>query len=381
MRGGAGCGIIVKKRHPASNRVFISSNATKGGLTVEQVEDFADQQEAGGASKKRGKRPRDEQHHHHGIEAAPPPPAYDAAVSGGAAVPPPQPQHAAPPHAPAASRVKLIPEGPNGRLSRSQLVQLVRIKYQASSIVPRFYVCNRCGVKGEHWVQECPTARDADFDRTIVWGEPSKKMEQARAERKLREQEEGVEAEVERLLNSESGDGCVGITAAGALGMADGQTVEEDDDDGSSSSSSSSSDDNSSKGDDDDGTNDRAVPGGDDNNDDAMIEISARTAPLGFAEEEAPKGAADAPAVTVSPALASDGKKNVTFASEQQQQLDSANAPPRRRRAPRQRAHSPTLYERLTEQDRLVERGLLLQAIRFFCVNNYFLPASDETTS
>ncbi|KEG10260.1 zinc finger protein, partial [Trypanosoma grayi] len=66
---------------------------------------------------------------------------------------------------------RIIPLGPNGTLTRGQKVQLMRDKYRDAKTVPRFYVCHRCGEKGTHWVDECPTKGDEAFERQIVWGE------------------------------------------------------------------------------------------------------------------------------------------------------------------------------------------------------------------
>ena len=71
-------------------------------------------------------------------------------------------------------RKKMIPLGMNGKLSHAQRLQLVREKYRDAVRVHPFYVCNRCGEKGKHFVNECPTIGDDAFDRVISWGEARK---------------------------------------------------------------------------------------------------------------------------------------------------------------------------------------------------------------
>ena len=63
----------------------------------------------------------------------------------------------------------ILPLGANGRYTRIQLVQMVKDKYRSASTVPRFYVCNRCGAKGQHWVANCPTGGDKIFDAHQTW--------------------------------------------------------------------------------------------------------------------------------------------------------------------------------------------------------------------
>ena len=135
-------GIVIKKR-PNSERAFISSNAH-----ASTMKDEAEAGEEEDMEKRRVKKLQRLEH----------------AQGGGGA--------AAGPAPPSTRPVKLIPKGPNGKLSKSQLVQLVRTKYQEATTVPPFYVCNRCGTKGVHWVSACPTAGNHEFDRQVVWAHP-----------------------------------------------------------------------------------------------------------------------------------------------------------------------------------------------------------------
>jgi hypothetical protein len=218
-----------------------------------------------------------------GTSTAPAPAIAPAAIAAAPqtthpGVPPHQP------HAPLMRRPKLIPEGFNGKLSHRQRVQLIREKYLDATEVPRFYVCHRCGEKGSHWVAECPTIGDANFDRPNAKRVANEVPDEVGSSRKrMREDEE----------NPEPAD------------------------------------------------------------DDAPIEVSAAAIP-----GEQP------PHLVVNP-MTTPGSASIL----------------RRRRLPlRPRPKPPSLFDRLTEDERVVEQGLLLQAIRFF-VRSDFLGQGVDTQS
>lgn len=190
--------------------------------------------------------------------------------------------------APAAVRQKMIPLGPNGRFTKSQLVQIVRERYQTAQRVPAFYVCNRCGEKG-HWVDDCPTAGDSAFDATNRWAAPR--------------QNEAVSVPVAGPTDP-AGD------AASASSS-------------STSSSATSSD-----------------------SDEAPCEADA-SKPLKPEQASVVKAA---PRAHVSS----------------------------HRRAMARAARPPTLFERLTEDEQISERGLLLQALRYFVHADFFAEAPQQ---
>lgn len=127
-------GVLIKKKRSRDESSYISSNAQRLETPVAQEE------------------PERDVVYLHAPQAIPPP-ADEA------------------PAPPSVRRPKLVPEGPDGRLSKSQKVLLIREKYRESKVVPKFYVCNRCGEKGLHWVADCPKLRDERFHRHNEWGE------------------------------------------------------------------------------------------------------------------------------------------------------------------------------------------------------------------
>eukprot|EP00760_Papus_ankaliazontas_P018961 PhM_4_TR17792/c0_g1_i1/m.76318 len=55
-----------------------------------------------------------------------------------------------------------------GKARVTAMVQQVRDRYQNMKHPPTYYVCHRCGEKGQHWSHECPTNGDETFDKKFV---------------------------------------------------------------------------------------------------------------------------------------------------------------------------------------------------------------------
>lgn len=232
-----------------------------------------------------------------------------------------------------ARKPKLIPEGPDGRLSRSQKVQLIREKYRETTNVPKFYVCNRCGEKGAHWVAECPTTGDDRFDRRAEWGEERKYPLHPSVAVPLRlvEDTEAPQPDVvttsaapDRAEETEEEGRCVDVTVT-RRSESDSEDQSEDDD----------------------------------------------------AEEELPQevDARNACCAEDSGQPSDSEKCSRTFVSTIQPaaaaRLSGKKRPVIRSRLPRGRA-APSLFDRLTEDSGVDEKGLLLQAVRFFVARNFF---------
>ncbi|CAD2213384.1 zinc finger protein [Angomonas deanei] len=233
-----------------------------------------------------------------------PPPAQPEAPRQGSAAPDERAQRPLP------RKTKLVPMGPNGTLTKRQKVQLIREKYAESKQVPQFYVCQRCGKKGDHWVADCPTKGNAVFDRHLVWGE----------------------AKLEHKSNRAPQEEDAGPT---------GEAVEPEAQDSAPAQS-------------EEGTRDEEA------------EVPER--------DDVPEQT-EQPPEEVTAHRDSEGEKifTKTVAPVAARKMNHPPRHPNTRHMP----HKETLYEKLTEEDRMNERGLLLQAIRFFVNRNFFLPEQN----
>ncbi|KAF5221442.1 hypothetical protein ECC02_005504 [Trypanosoma cruzi] len=232
---------------------------------------------------------------------------------------------------------RIIPLGPNGTLTRGQKVQLIRDRYRDAKTVPRFYVCHRCGEKGNHWVDECPKRDDENFGRQTVWGE--ERLEPARQKHRTEGEKEEEKAKTKNINENEGQmedipsppGGGGGNTKGSTTAFCEGKDLAEDDgalelveDDADPPAESSARK--------DDATGDSTNP---------TTEVSRILAPVAAAALTKKKGKA--------------------------QQMGSSRS---RTRPP----PPPTLYERLVESRKANEQGLLLQAFRFFVMRRFFEP-------
>lgn len=255
----------------------------------------------------------------------------------------------------ASHQVKMIPLGPNGTLTPRQRVQLVRERYAAAKEVPQFYVCHRCGRKGEHWVDDCPTKDDATYNRHVVWGEA--KMEvgeggkaRSRAAQKGRAEPNSRDVPPEMVAKEE-------VKASPPP-----QSVQQE----------ASTDPQESP---------QEAPHAEEKPEEkpdatsscADHDISASTAPAhsstSGAEDNDKNNDDDAPPVPQSAAPPADAPVEVTRVMAP---VAAARYAQQRRDPPRRPPPPPTLYERLTEEERMNEQGLLLQAMRFFTARDFF---------
>ncbi|KPI88773.1 hypothetical protein ABL78_2152 [Leptomonas seymouri] len=258
---------------------------------------------------------------------------------------PEQPSLASPPTRPSSlssskQPSKIIPLGPNGTLTPRQRVQLVRERYASAKEVPQFYVCHRCGKKGEHWVDDCPTKGDPTYNRRVLWGETkigagegkskaAEKRERSGRSRNARREEEehGEQRPAEQGEDNTVADaGPLRGSAPPANSAVEGEAPEAD--------PRSCHIDNS-------GGNGRSDSERD-----------------------------DGPPVPQSAAPPADEPKEITRVMAPVAAARYAN--PNRRDPLRRPPPPPTLYERLTEEERLNEQGVLLQAMRFFTARDFF---------
>ncbi|RNF20589.1 zinc finger protein [Trypanosoma conorhini] len=329
-------GVLVRKR-PRTEEAYIDSDAL--------------QQSARAATSKAAERHRRQQQQQHANEEEP---EEKEEVTERQRLPVPTPPHhaeeaavrehlpTAAEHPPAPGRPKrIIPLGPNGTLTRGQRVQLIRERYRDAKTVPSFYVCPRCGEKGRHWVDECPTRGDETFERRTVWGEERREppRQRRRTERDAEEAKPAAqnagdsEGQVDDAPAPSGGDdrGTQGGVASpcDGEGRAEAAALELVEDDGGPPAELSARRHDNSEG----ATN-------------ATPEVSRMLAPVAAA------------------ALSRRGRRPQEGQSRQSQPARSRPRPP----------PPPTLYERLVESRKASEQGLLLQAFRFFVMRRFFEP-------
>lgn len=234
--------------------------------------------------------------------------------------------------APAPRKQRLVPEGPDGRLSKSQKVQLIREKYRESQVVPKFYVCNRCGEKGTHWVADCPMLHDERFERHNDWGEDHRPR--PRLERPTANQDE--ESAVD-------GDATCSIAVPTEL-KESADAIE------------------------------HALPsGGDDVTACSRHAQEELITAGGVAEHDI-----DAPAATDarggdhSPEVREFVKVIQPVAAKRMRGHTSGRGVGRRQDVLTNRDHQHSLFSRLTVDEGINDKGLLLQALRFFVVRDFF---------
>ncbi|KAG5473718.1 hypothetical protein LSCM1_04348 [Leishmania martiniquensis] len=258
-------------------------------------------------------------------------------------------------HAAPARPTKMIPLGPNGTLTPRQRVQLVRERYAAAKDVPQFYVCHRCGIKGEHWVADCPTKGDCTYDRHIVWGE-AKLAAVERGTKPTREKAKSGknESEQQRPRDAPQQEACEATTR----GNGDAEQY---------AAVQMSLD-----------VPTQPSPG--EPRKGSSAERQGEAHPDATCASEAPETAAtdvphdqseeDAPPVPQSAAPPADAPREVT---RMMAPVAAARHAQQNRRDPvRRPPPPPTLYERLTEEARMDEQGVLLQALRFFVARDFF---------
>lgn len=229
-----------------------------------------------------------------------------------------------------------IPLGPNGTFTRQQMVQMVRERYADSTQVPRFYVCNRCGTKGEHWVGDCPTKGDTTYDRHLEWGEPKRAAGDAGST-----EEASV---VPKPATTAATTTTLDVTAEGSTAAPTPTTID-------SSPPTTAPD----------AAVEATHPSAEDTgSDDAPEAVSAKAAPH-HSPGTTPSATEKERTKVIAPVAASKLAARSTATGRGRGPGGVLRPPP-----------PPSLYEKLTEEERLTERGLLLQAIRFFVTREFF---------
>ncbi|CCW59581.1 unnamed protein product [Phytomonas sp. EM1] len=269
---------------------------------------------------------------------------------------------------------KKAPCAVQGPLPERQPKLVRRVEQQRrNGQVPRYYVCNRCGVKGSHWLSECPTKGDPHYDRQMIWGEPKRARIEADTALTLDNSNtigKGHGKEPRSMGGSRSEERPIGEKLEGE--KAGAATA---DDECSVRSDTSISQNSVSHGDHlitskegyKSGLEYDALP---------PPEVTARVMPtsLGLCqpmESGEPGTHVDIEATKqVGRMLAPVAAKKFLQARIQEKQSRGRGGCTTSR--PPVTSAEPTLYERLTEEDRLNEKGLLLQAIRFFVARNFF---------
>ncbi|CCW67435.1 unnamed protein product [Phytomonas sp. Hart1] len=256
---------------------------------------------------------------------------------------------------------------------QSKLIQRVE-RQRENGQVPRYYVCNRCGVKGSHWLSDCPTKGNPLYNRHMVWGEPKLSKPDAGTSPALNSANPFANAkgEVPPGLGSSPAEEPPQVGEEGADAKGDFQTA----DDSPSlrpgaapiprSVAHGDSLRDTNRGFEDEAEFDALPP----------PEVTARAGPTPVERCQAKKsgkfGPNDDGAATkdVSRMLAPVAAKKFLQARMQDKERKGRGKPSDLRE--RETSKEPTLYERLTEEDRLNEKGLLLQAIRFFVARDFF---------
>jgi hypothetical protein len=226
---------------------------------------------------------------------------------------------------------RMLPLGPNGRFTKSQLVQLVRERYDAARKVPSFYVCNRCGEKG-HWVEACPKSADKRFDAETNWGEekrPNPYASTSSVAGAVADPEAGgVQTHTGGLSGGEGGAADAGATDAPVEESARPPAGAEDDPDNHANTGAG---------------------------------VTRTFAPALQARHEALKKRSALRAATAD--------EDAAVAAHQRRGAHAAQ----RRQLPR----APGLFDRLTAEQHLNAQGVLLQAIRFFVANEFLVGYHD----
>ncbi|CAG9577790.1 conserved hypothetical protein [Leishmania major strain Friedlin] len=258
-------------------------------------------------------------------------------------------------HAARAHPTKIIPLGPNGTLTPRQRVQLVRERYAAAKDVPQFYVCHRCGIKGDHWVSDCPTKGDKTYDRHVVWGE-ARLSALEKGDKSHREK-----ADKDNNGSEQPGSGnapqqaVVETTAPSDSGVE--QAVAEQEHDGAPTHPLSSE----HRG---------AAPVAPQEEASATATPPSEGPATAAADASNDQRSEDMPPVPQSAAPPADAPREVTRMMAPV--AAARHAQPHRRDPARRPPPPPTLYERLTEEARIDEQGVLLQALRFFVARDFF---------
>ncbi|KPA80354.1 hypothetical protein ABB37_04618 [Leptomonas pyrrhocoris] len=235
---------------------------------------------------------------------------------------------------------KMIPLGPNGTLTPRQRVQLVRERYAAAKEVPQFYVCHRCGTKGEHWVDDCPTKGDPTYNRRVVWGEAKMEAGDGKSNAAMRRERGSRSRIAQKGEEEEQG----AQRPAGQSEEKEGRAEEPQREPQQES----------------------AAP--------ETCEVHGETPEAAPPREPSgndnDNGEDDAPPAPQSAAPPATEPREVTRVMAP---VAAARYAQPQRRDPLRRPPPPlTLYERLTEEERLNEQGVLLQAMRFFAAHDFF---------
>ncbi|CBZ23972.1 conserved hypothetical protein [Leishmania mexicana MHOM/GT/2001/U1103] len=258
-------------------------------------------------------------------------------------------------HAGRAHPTKIIPLGPNGTLTPRQRVQLVRERYAAAKDVPQFYVCHRCGIKGDHWVSDCPTKGDNTYDRHVVWGEAKLSTVERSAKSHREKAEKDNNGSEQRGPEDAPQQEAAETTAPSDSGV--GQAVAEQVHDSAPTHPSPSE-------------LLTAAPVTSQEEGSANATPPSESHATATADAPNDQSNEDMPPVPQSAAPPADALREVTRMMAPV--AAARHAQPHRRDPARRPPPPPTLYERLTEEARIDEQGVLLQALRFFVARDFF---------
>lgn len=234
---------------------------------------------------------------------------------------------------------KMLPKGVDGRFTRAQQVQLVRDKYRDAKLVPRFYVCTRCGEKGQHWVTSCPTIGDGKFDRHVIWAE-------------------------DRSRGGALGPPSTGRPRIKTEVAADGSAQPPQSDEHNHAAAGSS---------------------------EAAAEAPRVEDPLGQHQQEGQEQVPPPPVQAGADETVEVSARRDTNDDDESAEVAATSgltnkaasftsAPTMRKHVPRRKVFlppkEPTLFDKLVEDERLGDKGLLLQAFRYFTRTNFLQPVA-----
>jgi hypothetical protein len=271
----------------------------------------------------------------------------------------------------------VIPMGAHGRLTKSQQVQLIRDRYRAATRVPNFYVCNRCGLKGVHWIEDCPKTLEIQANAKERRLRRERQEEEGKEETESssavaageKEDEEGDDEEVDQD-SAEIKNLKIPDIQLDDLPKIDGDKDEFSDSESESSDSSST---NSSQDDDDD---------------EDISKTKNAEVPLPLPKGTRIESTSSILGTTITTVRNDDDsndKRNQDRPLTDEEEIQRRRLVARRRlraqmRVEAQQRHSaaPSLLDRMMEDSKLASSGLLLQAMRFFVVNNFFIDDNDQ---
>ena len=250
-----------------------------------------------------------------------------------------------------------------GRARTSAMVEVMKEKYQGLQRAPSYYVCHRCGEKGQHWSHECPTQGDKTYDRNFRPAVQSRNQTSHAAS--VETAHDHMECNSKRRVLESSDASSSGSESDKSRNSIDKRHK----------TKKSSHTENFGV---------QSLPCSKSEQGDEPIQIDSSVDPLASKGEntehavlqDTPHQAREAVQLN-SEVQIQHHLQNATNSSDLQKSTphsrahQNASSVVRNTATKRRRVPPLTLYNRLTEDERLTERGLILQAIRYFVATDF----------